>query len=253
MREAAFVLAGLASGAFSGALGLGGAILATPLIRFLGVSPHLAIGTTVPVLFPTTLTGAWTYRRAGLVDDRGALLTALPAAATAVAGAFTTRLVNGHVLMLMTAAILLLLALRTLPGRSPSEREPAPPRRTAGPFVAVGAVSGFFSGLLGVGGGFVMVPVFIRILRLPVKVALGTSLAVIALTSVPNLVAQSVVGNVDWKVAVLLALGVIPGARAGARLAIRASERKLQVAVVVCVVAVGLAYALTELAALFSP
>ncbi|MGH2706367.1 MAG: sulfite exporter TauE/SafE family protein [Actinomycetota bacterium] len=249
MKELAFVLAGVAAGVFSGALGVGGALLATPLIRFLGVAPYLAIGTTVPVMLPTTVTGAIIYRRAGLLDLRSAAWTAGAAAPATAAGAFTTRHVNGHALMLMTAAILVVLALRAFASRSGEEGQ-TEIRRSAASLVAVGVAAGFFSGLLGVGGGFILVPVFVRALRFPVKVALGTSLAVIALATVPNIAAQSLVGNIDWKVALLLALGVVPGARAGSLLAIRASERRLRIAIVVCVLVVGLAYAGVEAAAL---
>lgn len=253
MRTIAFIISGLAAGLFSGALGLGGALLATPLIRFLGVSPHLAIGTTVPVLLPTTLTGAWTYHRSGFVDLRAAGWTALAGAFGAVGGAFATRAdKDGHVLMLMTAVVLGVLALRSLPRPSEQDGPSKEPLRAPVAFAGLGIVAGFFSGLLGIGGGFLLVPAFMRWFRLPIKTALGTSLAVITVTSIPNMVAQTVVGNVDWEVAGLLALGVIPGAFAGARLAIRADEKVLRTVVVVMVLALAVVYAVIEAAALFS-
>jgi uncharacterized membrane protein YfcA len=252
-QSIAFVTAGLAAGVFSGSLGLGGALLATPLIRFLGVSPYLAIGTTVPVLFPTTLTGAWTYHRSGLVDMRAAGWTALGGAVGTVAGALSTRQINGHVLMLLTAAILIVLSIRILPRRSDDEDQgpPKPPPRPAA-LVALGAGAGFFSGLLGIGGGFLIVPVFIRVFGMPIKTTLGTSLAVITVITVPNIVAQTFVGNIDWVVALLLAIGVVPGAIVGARLSIRARERTLRYVVPIVVLAVAIAYAYIEIVELFS-
>lgn len=247
----AFVVAGILAGAFSGLLGVGGAALATPLVRFLGLSPYLAIGTTVPVILPTTATGAWTYLRAGLVDMRAAAWTAASGAVAAVAGALTTRRVDGHSLMLATAGVLFVLGLRTLIGRPTGDR-PAEPRPSPGPLLALGAVAGFVSGLLGIGGGFLLVPVFIRVFQFPVKLALGTSLAAITLTVFPNIIAQALVGNVDWGVAALLAVGVIPGARIGAAIAVLVPDQTLRTMVSVCVVAVALAYAAVELAALSS-
>lgn len=251
MRALSFVGAGLLAGAFSGALGVGGALLATPLVRFLGLAPYLAIGTTVPVMLPTTITGAWTYHREGLVDLRAAAWTAPSAAAAAVLGAFTTRRVDGHLLMILTAGIMLVLALRN-PARR-REAEPPAGRRPAPGLVALGGVAGFFSGLLGIGGGFLLVPAYLRVFRFPVKTALGTSLTVIALTVAPNIAAQAFVGNVDWRVAVLLSLGVIPGARAGALLSIRAPERALRLAIPGALAVVALVYASIEVAALSSP
>jgi uncharacterized membrane protein YfcA len=248
VRILEFALAGLATGIFSGALGVGGALLATPLIRFLGVAPYLAVGTTVPVMLPTAVTGAWTYHRAGLVDRRAALWTAASAAVAAVAGAWSTRAVDGHVLMLITALVLAIMALRLLSDRAAEET--VTPRAPAPAYVALGIVAGFFSGLLGIGGGFLMVPAYIRFFRMPIKVALGTSLAVISLIVVPNLVAQHFVGNIDWVVAALLAIGVVPGARIGARLSIKARERRLRLVLVIAIFVVAVFYAFVELRAL---
>lgn len=251
MRSIAFVASGLAAGFFSGSLGVGGALLATPLIRFLGLSPYLAVGTTVPVLFPTTVTGAYTYRRAGMLDWRIAGLTALGGIGGAVGGALTTRHVNGHLLMLITAGVLLALSLRMLP-ESGEKTEAAEPRRSGAGLFLLGAGAGFFSGLLGIGGGFVMVPAFIRIFGIPIKTALGTSLAVISITAIPNMIAQQVVGNIDWRVALLLALGVIPGARIGALLSIRAKERTLRIVIGSAMAAIALVYAVSEILTLSS-
>ena len=252
MRYVAFALAGFAAGVFSGSLGLGGALIATPFIRFLGVSPYLAIGTTVPVLLPTTLAGALTYQRSGLVDLRIAGWTALGGAVGAVVGALATHRVNGHLLMLVTAAVLAALSIRMFPRRS--EQGEAVPQKPPSALVTAGfgALAGFFSGLLGIGGGFLMVPIFIRFFGLPVKTALGTSLAVITVTAIPNVVAQSFVGNIDWRVALLLAIGVVPGALVGARLTIRAREKTMRYVIPIVVLGVAIAYAFIELSALSS-
>jgi hypothetical protein len=252
VRWLLFAGAGLAAGFASGLLGIGGAAVATPALRFLSVSPRLAIGTTVPVILPTTLTAALTYGRAGFVDIWAAGWTGAAGALTTVLGALATRHVSGHLLMLVTAGVLLVLGVRALaPGRS--EARDLPPRHNPGALLALGGVAGFFSGLLGIGGGFLLVPAYIRLFRLPVKVALGTSLAVITLTVLPNIGAQAYVGNVDWPIAALLTLGVVPGAHLGAALAVRAPERVLRPVVALGIVAVALAYAGLELAELFCP
>lgn len=260
-RVLGFLMAGIATGIFSGALGVGGALIATPLIRFLGVGPYLAIGTTVPVMLPTTLTGMFTYHRAKLVDLRVAGWTAASGAVFAVVGALSTRQIDksgGHALMITTAVILLISAFRLLPSKSDSLEE-SQQVGSVPAFLAVGAVSGFMSGLLGIGGGIIMVPAFISLLRLPTKTALGTSLAVITLTVVPNIVAQTFAapctsfeacGNINWSAALLLSMGVVPGAWLGAKLSIRAPERTLRIVMVVAIVAVALIYAWREISEL---
>ena len=246
MEDLIFTVAGVATGVFSGALGVGGALLATPLIRFLGVAPYLAVGTTVPVMLPTTLVGALTYGRQNFVDMRVAILTAIPAAIAAVAGARSTRAVNGHVLMLVTAAIIVILAIRMIPKKGGEEVVDRPPPSIGG-LTILGLSAGFLSGLLGIGGGFLMVPVYIKVFGLSTKKALGTSLAVIALIVIPNTVAQAFVGNIDWTVAFWLALGVIPGAWVGARLAIRTRESILRIILVVAILFVAVLYATIEI------
>lgn len=249
MRTTAFVLAGFASGLFSGGLGVGGAVIATPLIRFLGVAPLLAIGTTVPAILPSTITGTWTYLRSDLVDKRAASWMAGAGVLFTVIGALTTKHVDGHILMLITAAVLFVLALRLFP--TPSEKNSSTdPTRHAGVFLMVGSVAGFMSGLLGVGGGFILVPALIRFLHFPTKKALGTSLAVISVIVIPNLITQNAVGNIDWRIALLLTIGVVPGARLGALLAIRAKEKRLRLAVAFGIAAVALMFAAFELTAL---
>ena len=247
MEPILFILAGAASGFFSGALGVGGASLATPLIRFLGVSPFLAIGSTVPALLPSTITGALTYAKAGFVDRRSTAYTAAGGVAATVAGAYTTRVVpgEGHLLMIITSIVLFFLAMRVIPSKGVAEPTVVQ-RSPAITLLAIGAATGFFSGLLGIGGGFMMVPLFLRALHMPTKVALGTSLAVITITVIPNIAAQWAVGNIDWAVAGLLAIGVVPGARLGAKAAIRANQRSLRIAFAIALGAIALTYATFE-------
>jgi uncharacterized membrane protein YfcA len=248
LQALAFVMAGFVSGVFSGGLGIGGAAVATPLVRMLGMSPYLAVGTPVPMILPSTITGSATYLRAGLVDRKAALWTAPAAAVAAFGGALSTRAIDGTVLMLGCAAVLLVLAIRLFPpfDRGEDRRSGAAVAHPAGYF-GLGAVTGFISGLLGVGGGFVMVPIFIKLFGIPTKQALGTSLAVIALTVLPNIVGHGIAGNVDWIAALLLCLGVVPGARLGASLAIRARVRTLRMVMAATLTIVALTYAGSEL------
>ena len=106
---------GLASGVLSGAFGIGGGIITTPAIRLLLNAPALvAVGTPLPVIFPSALTGAVEYARAGVVDLRGGVICGIAGSATAVLGAWATRLVGGNVVLLATAAIILYSAADTV-------------------------------------------------------------------------------------------------------------------------------------------
>lgn len=242
-------LIGFVSGIASGAFGIGGALLTTPGIRVLLDAPALiAVGTTLPVIIPTAITGVIAYHRQGFVDVRLGAITAVGGSVFAVLGAYVTRFIRGEVLMVVTAAVILVLAIRMLPtkaGLQPPRIRPSVPL-----YLAVGAASGFLAGLLGIGGGVVLVPVFTVVLRLPLKTALGTSLAVVAAQAVPGSVVHAWLGHINWAMAAGLALGVIPGARLGAKLALGAQDRVLRVVVALGMAALAIAFGTEELRAL---
>lgn len=121
-------------------------------------------------------------------------------------------------------------------------QEPVVPEQVPGVVVlaVVGALAGFVAGLLGVGGGIVMVPMFTGVLRLPVKVAVASSLVAVAIFSVPAMVSHAVLGHIDWAIALALVLGTVPGARIGSRIAIGTSDRRMRLLLgaFFCVIAV---------------
>lgn len=93
-----------------------------------------------------------------------------------------------------------------------------------GLLMVIGAGSGALAGLLGVGGGIVMVPAFTGVLRLPMKVAVGSSLVAVAIFSIPALITHAYYGHIAWRFAIPLVIGVVPGAQVGARLSFAASD-----------------------------
>src|SRR3954454_23142285 len=104
---AAIVLVGFGSGILSGMFGVGGAVLTTPGIRAFGATPIEAVGSTIPAILPGALSGAYRYAKAGMVDWPVAMYSGVFGTAFAVMGAEASDHVNGHYLMLLTAALLL--------------------------------------------------------------------------------------------------------------------------------------------------
>ena len=93
---------------------------------------------------------------------------------------------------------------------------------------AIGVVAGVASGYVGVGGGFLMVPMFISLLKIPMKVTSGTSLLAIVILGIPSIIYQAVLGNIDWVAGIAVGIGSIPGAIVGTKLLPRIPERKLR-------------------------
>ena len=132
------------------------------------------------------------------------------------------------------------------PGSPGSE---ARQRRVA---AGIGLVAGLLSGLLGIGGGVVMVPAFSELLSLSLKSAIATSLVCVGIFGVPAAITHALLGDVDWRLAILLMIGVIPGAWVGAALTLRTAERRLRLAVGVFLAVVALVYLVTKTRALLA-
>jgi uncharacterized membrane protein YfcA len=242
-------LIGFASGVASGALGIGGALLSTPGIRWaFHVRPLIAVGTTLPVIIPTGLTGVYTYVRSQLVEVRTAAIMASAGSVFAIAGAYTTKFVNGEALLILTAVLILILSIRMLPKKGTGHAPHVEPGVPV--LLLIGAASGFVSGLLGVGGGVILVPVLTVLLRFPVKTALGTSLAVVAAQAIPGTITHALLGHIDWTIAAGLLIGVVPGARIGSRLAVATQDERLRVVVALSMAALAIAFGGTEIRSL---
>jgi uncharacterized membrane protein YfcA len=243
------LLAGFVAGILSGAFGVGGGIITTPAISILlGGSPIVAVATPLPVIFPTALVGAFTYSKADEVSFRAARWAVGPGVVGAILGALLTEVVNAHLLLLVTAALLGAQAVRVIQGGEYAIR---PRGTTPGMSYAIaGFAAGFVSGLLGVGGGIILVPMLTTMLGMPLKRALGTSLVVISALVIPGTIVHALLGHIDWAIFLVLTIGVIPGARIGATLALRAKDRTLRLAVGLFLIAVAVLYAVEELSSL---
>jgi uncharacterized membrane protein YfcA len=243
---------GLVSGVLSGAFGIGGGIITTPAIRLLLGAPALiAVGTPLPVIVPGALAGAISYYREGYVELRTALILGAVGLPTAVGGALLATRAGGTVVLLGTALLIVWAAVDTLlqatarPSTGVDEGRTV--TRGTGALVAIGALTGLYSGFFGLGGGFVLVPLLTRWLRFDVKRAIGTSLATVTLLAIPGTITHSYLGNVDWVIAAGLALGVIPGALLGARITMGARESEVRIAFATLLVALAAVLAFTEL------
>jgi uncharacterized membrane protein YfcA len=264
-------VAGVGTGVLSGMFGIGGAVVSTPAIRVLGASPLAAVGSTLPSIIPSAVTGAFRYRREELIHWRVVIWTSSAGVAAAVGGALLTTVVpgNGHPLMILTAAMVGFSAYRlSRPVKVPepesvvamegiTDAAPGLARPSSGPrrdepwrLVVIGLAAGGLSGLLGIGGGVLMVPLFTSWVRLSIKEALATSLACVGVLAVPGMITHAALGHIDWLFALPLCVGVIPGARLGAHLTIRSSDRTLRVMVGVILGLLALVYAGGEILAL---
>ena len=255
LRDALTLIAGVATGLMSGTFGVGGAVISTPAIRALGCSAALAVGTTLPSILPGAVTGSWRYRHGELIRWRVIAFTAPSGIVAAVVGAWVSPRVpgNGHLLMVLTALLLMWSAINMIRSVAPKDLtgEVATIKKSQNTLaVLTGVFAGGLSGLLGLGGGIIMVPLFRRWLRLPIKNAVATSLICVGCFAVPGTITHALENGIDWRFASWLTLGVVAGAPFGSKMTLKMSDKKLQRVFGLFLAAISVIYGLGELLAL---
>ncbi len=246
---------GLLAGAVSGLVGIGGGAVMVPFLYFFLGQPELsglavppdqqavmAHATSLLVIVPISLRGAWLYRREGLVEWSAVWRMGLSSVLTAVVGARVAVAVPGQLLKVAFGIFLLVIAVRLFKGKARGEAdahlttEVARTRRA----IAGGAAVGFFSALLGVGGGLVAIPVLIYALHTPMRKVSGTSLALItftALTGVAAYASSGLLAGSGWgaastyfhlPAALALAAGAIVGVPLGTGTQLRLPTHSLR-------------------------
>ncbi|MEY2920353.1 MAG: hypothetical protein RL261_1658 [Pseudomonadota bacterium] len=237
------ILGALAIGLSLGLLGSGGSILTVPVLHYLLHQPEqVAIAGSLLVVGLIATVACIPYAMAKLVDWRNALWFGLPGMAGAWAGASLARWVPGTLQLVLFAVVMLFAAWRML-RPAPPPGDAARPRPVA--IVAGGAAVGLLSGLVGVGGGFLIVPALVLLAAVPMSSAVGTSLAVIAMNSFTGfgkylLVLDAKGMTLDWRTLLAVALVGIVGSAAGNRLGRRIPQATLRRIFGLFLVAMGL-------------
>jgi hypothetical protein len=252
---------GFLIGVSLGALGGGGSILAVPVLVFVaGQTPAQATTTSLLVVGAAAAVGAVGHWRHGRVRLGAGALFGLLGVAGSFAGSALNRRLDGDVLLLAFAGLIIVAAWRIIAGcpsctrvgetaalrteRSPEGRgvavrtQPATSTRLV-QLVAAGTVVGFLTGFFGVGGGFVIVPTLALVLRYAMPEAIGTSLVVIVVNTAMAFVAR-LGGPIDWGTTLLFAAAATAGVGAGTRIADRIAPQTMQRSFAVLLVAVAL-------------
>ncbi len=165
------VAVGAVVGLASGAFGKGGSALATPLLAAFGIPPIVAVASPLPATIPATAIAGRAYARAGKFDWRVVRIGIVVGLPLTAAGALLTRWVPGEPLVLGSELLVLALALRMLL-RPQTNEAPATESMNAPPLprvVATVAAVAFVSGLLANSGGFLLAPLFVAVLHMPLK------------------------------------------------------------------------------------
>ncbi|MEA5161430.1 sulfite exporter TauE/SafE family protein [Cereibacter johrii] len=268
-----FLLLGLGGivGFMSGMFGVGGGFLITPLLFFIGIPPAVAVATGANQVVASSVSGVLAQLKRKTVDFRmGLVLLAGGMAGSAFGVAVFARLNTlGQVDLFVQLAYVLFLGLvgalmlqESVRALRRARRPDAPVKRArqhgwahkmpfkmkfraSGLYISVippllvGAFVGFLAAIMGVGGGFIMVPAMIYLLGMPTKIVIGTSLFQIIFVTAFTTVMHAVTSQtVDMALAFLLIVGGVVGAQIGARIGVRLRAEQLRILLSLLVLAV---------------
>jgi len=269
----AFLLLGLGGivGILSGMFGVGGGFLMTPLLFFIGIPPDVAVATEANQIVAASFSGVLAHLRRKSVDFKMGTVLLVGGLLGALLGVFVFNYLKslGQVDLLVRLCYVVFLgvigSLMFVESINAMRRasQPAAPRkrrkertlaqtlpfkmrfRTSGLYISVippflvGIVVGILSAIMGVGGGFIMVPAMIYLLGMPTKVVVGTSLfQIIFVTAFTTLLHATTNYTVDMVLAVLLLVGGVIGAQIGTQLGTRLKAEQLRVLLSFIVLAV---------------
>lgn len=215
---------GLAGGILSGLLGIGGGILLAPLLLYVppavgqpALDMQVVAGLTIVQSLFAGLSGAVAHRGLGNVDAALALWLGGAMAVTSFAGAWWSRSLSPRTLLAIFV-VLAVVAAASMAARPPAaavdEHGGVVVRK--GPALAAGAVIGFFGGMVGQSGAFLVLPAMVRVLKVPLRTAIGTTLAVVVLAALAGTAGKLLGEQVHVPLAAALVPAGVIGARVGA-------------------------------------
>lgn len=210
-----------------GLLGGGGSILTVPLLVYVaGQDPKTAIATSLLVVGVTSAAGAISHARAGRVQWRTGLLFGAAGMAGAYAGGRLGTLVDGTWLLIAFALMMGATSVAML--RDRTQPEPSDGEMAVWKVLLEGVLVGLVTGLVGAGGGFLVVPALVIFGGVPMGIAVGTSLVVIAMKSGAGLAGYLSGVTIDWPLALAVTAAAVVGSVIGGRLVDRIPQERLR-------------------------
>jgi uncharacterized membrane protein YfcA len=268
---------GVAVGFVSGMFGVGGGFLLTPLLIFIGITPAVAVASVTGHIAASSFSGALTYWRRRAIDPALALVLLIGGMSGTVAGVslFTWLRSYGQLDLTIALSYVVLLSgvggamlwesvgaiVRSRRGQAPTLRRPGSHNWVHGlplklrfkkskiylsifPVLAIGLFIGFVGAILGVGGGFILIPLLIYVLRVPTGTVIGTSMVLTLVTMTFSVVLHAITNHqVDAVLALILMVGGVIGAQFGARAGQRISSEQLRLLLGLLILAVGIRFA----------
>lgn len=246
VMAAASLAVGFVVGVLSGLLGVGGGMFLVPIFK-LGylMDSLMCTATSLFTIIPTSISGAVSRIRNRTCVPKLGIAAGLGGAVTSPLGVWLATQSPDWAIMGAAALVIAYSATTMFRKALAVPKGPAFQKGGAGEgssadgpidvgrrqlllFAGIGLVAGLASGYVGVGGGFIMVPMMLQILKAPMRLVSGTSLIAVFILALPSVVYQALLGNVAWVAGISLAVGSMPGAVIGAKVLPWMPERALR-------------------------
>jgi len=264
-------LAAVFASTFGSMLGLGGGVFLVPLLTlFFGIDPRIAVGASAVCVVTNSVVGSSVHIRSGFTNLKLSMLLQVTTAAGAITGALVALRVDAEVINVVLGMVLLYSAISMLRQRrldppAPADDVPDPfglrssyldpatkrvveylPHRI-GPGLAISGGAGILSGMLGIGGGAIQVPLMNLLMRAPVKAAAGTSSFMVGMTAVATAAVFYAHDQIDPQVVVPAMIGIFCGAKLGSQLTRRIQTQRLVLVFVLVIAYLGVSLILKAL------
>ena len=219
-----YLITGFLAGIVGGLLGTGGCALMMPVIRFgFHFDPAIAVGTTLTAVVFTAASGAYQHIKMKNVDKESALLTGYSGVLGVIIGSIIFGFIKnyGEIIDLIIGIAFIIVSVRMLYEGIFSKGQVAQGTEIPGKPLSktiLGSVIGTLTGIIGLGGGYALVPSYIYFFKAPVKLAIGTSMAAFVWMALIGAFFKFFQGVVDIPVAITLGIGALVGAIYGAKL-----------------------------------
>jgi len=241
------MILGTIGGFLSGLLGLGGAIIMIPLMlvvpKMLGVgvlSMKTVAGLSMIQVVFASLSGVIRHRKNKFVSAKLLLILGLAVAIGSGFGSTISKYMSNHLLLIAFGILAVVAAVMMfIPPKSESEEDVDDPDNIQfnKPLAAfLGFIIGSLAGMVGAGGGFILIPVMIYILNIPIRVTIGTSLGIVFIGAIMGAIGKMVTHQVDWLLALALILSSIPSAQVGSMVSKRTPALVLRYSLIVVIV-----------------
>lgn len=231
------LLAGAIVGFFSGLLGIGGGILMFPLLHYMpqafgfeAIGVKNITGLTMVQGFFASLSAMFFYQKQGLVNKSLVMTLGLSLFISSLAGSFISKAVPDRALLFIFGMLAMTASFLMFIPRDYGNDDLTEDRVVFGKPVAIsiGITVGFLIGLVGQGGAFITIPLMLYVLKIPLRVALGSTLAIGLFSATAGMIGKVATGQVPFSMAAALLAGAIPAAQAGAWVSKRTKTRYLR-------------------------